>query len=527
MFRYVFILAFLSCLKPCLSSADQAVSETQPNLVVFLVDDMGLMDSSVPFLTDNAGNPVKHPLNNWYRTPSMERLAKQGIRFSNFYAHSVCSPTRNTIMTGQNAARHRTTTWINPARNNRGENGPPEWNWEGLKSADVTLPGQLRSVGYKTIHVGKGHFGADRTEGENPLNLGFDVNIAGHAYGAPASYYGEKNYGNKPGKDNRYTKAVPGLEKYHGSETYLTEALTVETKAELTRTVKAEQPFYLYMAHYAVHAPFHPDPRFMDSYNDSGKAKNAQAFASMVEGMDKSLGDLMDHLEKLGVAEETLILFLGDNGSDAPLGDQHGYSSSAPLRGKKGAHYEGGLRVPFIAAWAKPSAESQLQQKLPIKPNAVQTQVGSIIDLFPTLLNLANVPLPEGHKLDGADLAPLLTGKTVPSREQVFLNHFPHSPHRSHYFTSYRQGDWKVIYHYLPISEELKQKKLKKHQGDSTVRYELFDLKKDPYEATDLSEKNPKELKRMLSLMGQQLEEYEALYPVDANGNELKPVIPE
>ena len=109
-----------------------ATQSKTPNVVVFLVDDMGVMYTSLPFLTDADGSPKRYPLNDFYRTPSMERLAAGGVRFNNFYAMSVCSPTRISIMTGQNAARHHATNWINPAKNNRGPFGPPDWNWEGL-----------------------------------------------------------------------------------------------------------------------------------------------------------------------------------------------------------------------------------------------------------------------------------------------------------------------------------------------------------------------------------------------------------
>ncbi|MEM7014614.1 MAG: sulfatase-like hydrolase/transferase, partial [Verrucomicrobiota bacterium] len=122
----------------------------KPNIMVFLIDDMGVMDTSVPFLTDDEGNPKRYPLNDFYRTPNMERLAERGVRFNNFYAMSVCSPTRISIMTGQNAARHRSTNWINPDRDNAGPNGPPDWNWKGLKKGDITLPGILGEAGYHT-----------------------------------------------------------------------------------------------------------------------------------------------------------------------------------------------------------------------------------------------------------------------------------------------------------------------------------------------------------------------------------------
>src|SRR5688572_7933047 len=122
----------------------------QPNIVIFLVDDMGVMDTSVPFLTDSSGQPKRYPLNEHYRTPNMERLAARGIRFNNFCAMSVCSPTRVSIMTGQNAARHRVTNWINPDRDNAGPQGAPQLNWRGLKKGDVTLAALLQADGYRT-----------------------------------------------------------------------------------------------------------------------------------------------------------------------------------------------------------------------------------------------------------------------------------------------------------------------------------------------------------------------------------------
>ena len=214
-----------------------------------------------------------------------------------------------------------------------------------------------------TIHVGKAHFGPNGSNAEEPKNLGFDINVAGRGIGAPGSYYGEKKYGNGTKRRNH---AVPHLEKYHGTETFLTEALTLEAQTHVAKSVADDKPFYLYFSHYAVHAPFNSDPRFADHYKDSGKPKKAQAFATLIEGMDKSLNDMLDQFEKLGIAENTLIFFLGDNGTDADLGHQHAVACAAPLRGKKGTHYEGGMRVPFIAAWGKANPQNAFQKKLPI-----------------------------------------------------------------------------------------------------------------------------------------------------------------
>lgn len=485
----------------------------RPNIVIFLVDDMGVMDTSVPFLTDKTGQPKRYPLNDFYRTPNMERLATRGIRFNNFCAMSVCSPTRISILTGQNAARHRTTNWISPDKDNRGPLGPPQWNWKGLSTASVTLPRLLQQAGFRTIHVGKGHFGCRDSEGAEPKNLGFDVNVAGCSIGQPGSYYGMQNYGNGPKKS---PNAVPGLEKYHGTETFLTEALTIEAKSQLTGAVKAQKPFFLYLAHYAVHAPFNPDPRFIGNYKDSGKPGPAQAYAALIEGMDKSLGDILDHLDALGVAENTLVFFLGDNGSDAPLGGPHEVACAAPLRGKKGAHYEGGMRVPFIAAWAKGNAASAQQKRLPIAVGTVQCQQAAVYDLLPTILGLTGTPAPENYVMDGARLDTLLAGNRDPAREETFLMHYPHAPHRSDYFTCYRHGDWKVIYHYFPS----------KASEDS--HYQLYNLAQDPSESQNLAGAKPDQLRVMVQGLIASLEKHNAVYPVDkADGTTpLKPKMP-
>ncbi|MCX7886713.1 MAG: sulfatase [Verrucomicrobiae bacterium] len=499
-----------------------------PNFVIFLVDDMGIMDTSVPFLTDQTGRPKRYPLNDFYRTPNLERLAARGIRLNNFYAMSVCSPTRAAILTGQNAARHHITNWISPDKNNAGPHGPPNWNWHGLKRTDVTLPRLLQQAGYLTIHVGKGHFGCRTAEGADPRNLGFDVNVAGAAIGAPGSYYGKQNFDRpKPPKAKKETcgpspNAVPGLEKYHGQDIFLTEALTLEANAHVANAVNAGKPFFLYMSHYAVHAPFNPDPRFVANYKDSGKPEQAQAFAALIEGVDKSLGDILDNLERLGMAENTLVFFLGDNGTDAPLGHEHEVACAAPLRGKKGTHYEGGMRVPLIAAWAKPSPNNRHQKRLPIRAGAIQSQQAAVMDLFPTILAVAGVKAPPDHIVDGLRLDTLLSGKPDRRRKEQFLMHYPHGPHRSSYFTVWRDGDWKVIYHYLP---QVPAASGALQSGGK--RYQLFNLREDPFEQRDLADSQPNVLRRMMQGLVAALQHHDAQYPVDTDGSTpLNPRLP-
>lgn len=494
------------CASAFLLAGQSLMAQERPNVVLFLVDDMGLMDTSLPFLTDKSGNPVRYPLNDFYQTPNMERMARQGIRFSTFYAQSVSSPSRASIMTGQNSTRHGTTNWINSESNNKTPYGPEGWNWKGITKQDVTLPRVLHDSGYKTIHVGKAHFGCQNSEGENPQNIGFDVNIAGSSIGQPGSYYGENGYGNIKGNKSR---AVPGLEKYHGTDTFLSEALTLEANKQIDQAVAEEKPFFLYMSHYAVHAPFEADKRFSEHYKYSLKPSGAADFATLIEGMDKSLGDIMDHLEKLGIAENTLIIFLGDNGSDAPLGDEKGYSSSAPLRGMKGTEFEGGVRVPFIACWAKPDANSLVQQQLPIEIGGIQQQMGTVMDIYPTVLSLAGAKNPAGHVVDGIDLRTQLEGKKNKQRSGKVLMHFPHE-HRGSYFTTYIDGDWKLIYYYNP-------------ERPSEPGYRLYNLKKDPGETRDLSLQDKNRVRKMVQAMRAQLDAEGALYPEDAKGNVLKP----
>ncbi|WP_339838930.1 sulfatase-like hydrolase/transferase [uncultured Maribacter sp.] len=487
----VFALLSMLCITSCSSQAEE---NTPPNIIIFLVDDMGLMDTSVPFLTDTNGKSVKYRSNDYYKTPNMEKLAKQGVRFINYYAHSVCSPSRTTILTGQNSARHGVTNWIKSEENNRSEFGPANWNWKGLTKESVTLPRILQQAGYKTIHVGKAHFGPFDSEGENPLNLGFDINIAGSSIGEPGSYLGTEGFGHTGGNKVR---AVPGLEKYHGKDIFLTEALTLEANLAISQAKEEGKPFFLNMAHYAVHAPFYSDSRFAENYKDLNMSEKAQAYATLIEGIDKSLGDIVQHVKDLGLGENTLIFFLGDNGSDAPLPIENNYSSSSPLKGKKGNHWEGGMRVPFIASWVSPNENISCQEKTPIAANVVQKQLGTIMDIFPTLCKVANVNYPEGYILDGFALQDQLHGRQDVKRDELFLNHFPHS-HRSSYFTSLVKSDWKVVYHY---------------QVENQPDYELFNLKEDPFETNNVADKNKEQLNIMMKALSNEMESKKVLYP--------------
>ncbi|MGJ8680549.1 sulfatase-like hydrolase/transferase [Paraglaciecola sp.] len=517
------VILFLITVQACSSAKNIPIQPALPNIVLFLVDDMGPMDTSVPMLVNTEDKAVIHQLNHFYNTPKMQNMADKGIRFSQFYAHSVCSPTRASIFTGQNSARQGTTQWINPVENNKGQYGPSKWNWSGLKNGDAVLVDMLNNLGYQTIHVGKGHFGPMDHEGANPLKLGFKQNIGGAYQGAPGSYYGQDDYGFK----TRKLYGVPHLEKYHGSDTYLTEALTLEANRAISESTDNNQPFFLYMSHYGVHTPFQDDPRFLANYKDK-KTAYAQIYASMIEGVDKSLGDIEQHLKQLGIAENTLVIFVGDNGSTAPLSNKtkqrfepYTHSSSAPLRGMKGTSYEGGMRVPFMAAWSQLNSSNYWQQILTIKPGAINTQIGTILDILPTVQHLVTGNLPKDHILDGENLSIQLSGNHNSKRSESFLNHFPHV-HRSSYFTSYIEGDWKLVYYY-PLEESVKQKDPLRKNG--LAEYRLFNLKNDPYEQHNLASSNKDQLRTMLRKMNQDLQHKNAQFP-EYNSKLLIPQLP-
>ena len=219
--------------------------------------------------------------------------------------------------------------------------------------------------------------------------------------------------------------------------------------------------------------------------------------------------------DTLGVLREnTLVIFLGDNGSDAPLGEAHEVACAAPLRGKKGAHYEGGMRVPFIASWAK-SSTNEIQKRLPIAAAATQTQIASVCDLFPTILELTATKSPQDHAIDGHSLKKLFTAQADGDRPQTFLMHYPHAPHRSDYWSSLRSGEWKVIYHYFPSP------------ASENLHYQLYHLAADPFEQKNLAASQPAELQRMMKELVAELTQAKAQYPIDPKTKQaVAPVVP-
>lgn len=479
-------------------SIEAAQPEKRPNIILFLVDDMGWQDTSVPF------GKQRTVANDKFETPNMERLAAEGVKFTQAYACSISSPSRCSLFSGMNAARHRVTNWTYPKNETTDRKSGvlqlPEWNMNGIcqvagieHTCQVTSLAQvLKDNGYHTIHCGKAHFGALDTPGENPCHMGFEVNIAGHAGGAPASYLSDKNYGNRTdGKPNSWF-AVPGLESYWGKDIFLSEALTLEAEKALDKARQYDQPFFLYMAHYAVHVPIDKDRRFYQKYLDKGLDPREAAYASLVEGMDKSLGDLMDYLEKYKLADNTIILFMSDNGglaSEPEWREGKLHTQNAPLNSGKGSAYEGGIREPMIVKWPGITKAGTVCDKPLI-----------IEDFYPTILEMAGIKhYKTVQKVDGLSFVPLLNTRGDPSKGRNFYWNFPNlwgntGPGIGPTATI-RKGDWKLVYYY------------------DSGKKELFNIKEDIGEEYNRKGQYPRLAKRLSKELGNYLRKVGAQRP--------------
>jgi arylsulfatase A-like enzyme len=480
--------------------------EQPPNIILFLVDDMGWQDTSVPFWKETT------PLNRKFHTPNMERLASEGMKFTQGYACSVCSPTRISLMTGMNAARHRVTNWTLRKNASNDARHPilefPEWNVNGMSAVDTVertvyatpLPALLQEAGYYTIHAGKAHFGAVGTPGADPRNIGFNVNIAGHAAGGPGSYLGTQNF-SAAWRGGATIWDVPGLEAYYGNDIFLTEALTIEANKAMDDAVRLGKPFFLYMAHYAVHVPFAPDDRFIAKYLSAGLDSTEAMYAALVEGMDKSLGDLMENVQKHGVEDQTVVLFMSDNGGLSAHGRGNGppHTHNKPLSSGKGSAHEGGIREPMLVKW--PGR---------VQPGSVCSDYLIIEDFFPTILEIAGV---SGYRtvqhIDGKSFMPMLRQAGTTSTGRDLFWHYPNNWGPAGpgigATSTIRSGDWKLIYYYLD------------------QHFDLYNIAEDIGEHNNLVGKQPERVKQLSDKLGKYLRSVDAQRPSFKEGGEIAP----
>ncbi len=442
----VFIIGITSCKKEI---------SNRPNLVLIVADDLGWKD--VGFMGSD-----------YYETPNLDRLAGEGMVFSQAYASAAnCAPSRACLMSGRYTPVHGIYTVGSSERgSSKTRRIIPAKNQEVLADRFYTLAEALSDAGYTTCNIGKWHLGID------PLTQGMDYNVGGGNWGHPNSYFA-------PYKQ-------PDLKAPEGE--YLTDRLTEEA-LKFIRENQAD-PFFLYLPYYAVHTPIQAKEAFENKYLEKGGSgcQSNAAYAGMVDNMDRCIGLIMNEISKLGLDRNTLVIFTSDNGGIREV------SCQDPLRAGKGSYYEGGIRVPLVVRWPGK-----------IKPQSQSEEPVINIDFYPTLMDITGGSGAEGE-LDGVSLWPLLSGRTGSLPERPLYFHFPiylqaykagYDGGRDPLFRTrpgsvIRVGEWKLHYYY----------------EDGGI--ELYNLAEDPGEVNDLSDINDYKTDELLEILKAWLEERDA-----------------
>lgn len=448
----------------------------KPNILFILADDLGYYDLS-------------YTGSKFYETPHIDQIAKNGMVFTNGYANcQVCSPSRASIMTGKFPARIGITDWIGAPtgeswrKMNRHSKLLPPSYLHNLPQEYITLPEALKKAGYKTFFAGKWHLGGT---GSLPEDHGFDINIGGWEAGSPSGGYFSP-YGNP------YLVDGPTGEN-----------LSIRLAKETVRFLEQNnrQPVFAFLSFYAVHGPIQASKEKWEKYREKAE-KNGIApygykmehflpvrqvqdnpiYGGLVETMDDAVGIVLSALKRLGMADNTIVIFTSDNGG-VSSGDSFS-TSNLPLRGGKGYQFEGGIKEPFFieVPWLK-------------EGNAVCDIPVTGADFYPTILELAGEKLlPEEHS-DGLSLLPLLKGESIPERPLIW--HYPHYGNQGGDPSSViRMGDWKLIHYYEDNHEE------------------LYDLENDIGEINDLSDKYPLKVHELHTTLFDYLNKVNAKYPI-------------
>lgn len=474
-----------------LSNSHSVLHAAPPNVVFFLVDDLGQRDLGC------YGS-------SFYETPQLDKLAREGAIFTDAYAACpVCSPTRASILSGMWPQRTGITDYIGapltPEKWNRNTKLLPAAYRDRLSLDTETIAEALKRNGYATFFAGKWHLGP---EGWWPENQGFDINQGGIDRGGP--YGGNKYF--SPYGNPRLTDGPDGE--------HLPDRLAVETNNFIE--AHKDRPFLAYFSFYSVHTPLMAREDLIKKYRlkhsklglqeawgreeprDVRMVQDHIVYAAMVEAMDQAVGKVLDKLDELGLRENTLVIFTSDNGG---LSTSEGWpTSNVPLRGGKGWMYEGGIREPLIVRWPEM-----------VEAGSVVTTPVSSPDFFPTILEATNISAAEGTRLDGVSLVPMLKGESIPERPLFW--HYPHYGNQGGApAAAMRQGDWKLIEWY------------------EDERVELFNLSQDISEKNNLSNQEPDRTRAMLKLLHEWQKEVGAKFPAinprfDAgkpNGREAK-----
>ena len=446
----------------------------KPNFLFILADDYGYHDLSI------SGSK-------FYETPNIDRIAKEGMIFTDGYATcQVCSPSRASIMTGKFPARHGITDWIGAPTGEEWRNAgrfnqllPPEYV-HNLPKEYVTLPEAMKEAGYKTFFAGKWHLGS---KGSWPTDHGFDINKGGWDAGSPKGGYFS------PYENPNLTDGPAG------------ENLEMRLARETVKFIKGnkDSSFFAYLSFYAVHGPIQTTQEKWAKYRQKAEnlgiaqtgykmghflpirqVQDNPVYAGLVESMDDAVGEVLKALDELGLSENTIVIFTSDNGG-VVAGDSYS-TSNLPLRAGKGYQFEGGIREPYFIK--VPGIGNGQKCETPVTGT----------DFYPTILELAGLPLKLEEHNDGVSLVPLLNGGTITERQLIW--HYPHYGNQGGEPSSViRLGDWKLIHYYEDGHEE------------------LYNLKNDEEETTDLAGENSEKVKELSEKLFSYLNEVGAKFP--------------
>ncbi len=437
-------------------------NQNKPNIVMVYVDDLGWRD--VGFMGSD-----------FYETPNVDRLASEGMVFTNAYACAPnCAPSRACLMSGQYSPRHGIYTVGSSERGKAKDRKLiPTPNRTTLPMDKITIAEMLKQAGYKTAHAGKWHLG----EGENsgPQSQGFDVNIGGYQAGSPRSYFSPYQ--------NPYLEDGPEGE-------HLTDRITSESIRFIEQN--KQNPFFLYLSFYAVHTPLRAKEELIERYEEKpkGERHNHATYAAMVENTDWNIGRVLDTLDELELSENTVVIFYSDNGGYGPA------TTMKPLRGAKGMMYEGGIRVPLTVKYPNH-----------IEAGSTCDEAVTGVDFYPTFMELAQGSISEDYPLDGESLMPLLTQTGDFDREALYW-HFPAYLQAYHDSTDIwrttpagviRKGDFKLIEFF------------------EDGQLELYNLKEDTGETKNLVDAMPQKANELHQMMRQWRKDLNAPVPSELN----------
>ena len=443
--------------------APAAPGVDRPNVLFIFMDDYGWKDLS--FMGSD-----------YYETPNLDRLAKEGMIFTDAYACAAnCAPSRGCLLSGQYTPRHEIfNVGTGPRGNAKHRRLKHVPGTSTLRPDIVTWAHAVKRAGYRTATMGKWHLSKD------PIPYGFDVNVGGtHSGGPPKGYFPPH--------------PAPGLKDVPKGE-YLTDTLTDEAIKFIT--ANKEKPWFLYLTHFAVHTPIQGRKDLVAKYSakTKGKLHNHAVMAAMIESVDQGVGRLAKTLKDLGLDEKTAIIFYSDNGGYGPA------TSMRPLKGYKGTYYEGGIRVPFFVRW--PGT---------VKPATECDEPITGVDLYPTFCDVTGAARPEGQPMDGVSLLPLFKGAEKLDREAIYW-HFPaylqsysrKNEQRDPLFRSrpcsiIRSGDWKL------------------HEYFEDGGLELYNLKEDVSEAKNLADSKPDKVKELHAMLKKWRAEVKAPVPTEPN----------